>query len=382
VSKFFRALENAEKERAAGEPPPTQAADLAVAEEARATATADDERAVGPSAGRPVGPSAGRPVRADTPGGPGLLEISRNGAGPHPAPAEIIPEIEPASPPDADESSGRAAGYGAPVARATGRAGGHAAAFVDPLEPADMDEERAGEVDDHLVSLLAPTSFAAEQYRTVRLAVETARHERGVGVIAVSSPGRGEGKTITAVNLAGALAQASEARVVLVDADLRHPRVAGYLGLPSSRGLSTYLLDQSVASDEVIVQPPGIAFSVVVAGPVSSMPYELLKAPRLTALFHSLRTRFDFVVVDTPPALLFPDVGLLRDHIDGFLMVVRANRTPREGLSDTLEAIGRHRVIGLLFNDDQRNPTVTSGEEPDHGWLRSLVRPFGGGVLG
>jgi Mrp family chromosome partitioning ATPase len=120
-----------------------------------------------------------------------------------------------------------------------------------------------------------------------------------------------------------------------------------------------------------------VAFAVVTAGAASSMPYELLKSPRLAALLAALRERFDYVVVDTPPALPYPDVGILRDLVDGFLVVVRANRTPREMLRDCTNVIGRQRGLGLVFNDDERQtiPSFTDGREP--GWRRLVPRPLG-----
>ena len=243
------------------------------------------------------------------------------------------------------------------------------------MEPTSHTE--AGEIDDHLVSLLEPTSFAAEQYRAVRLAIETAHRERGTRVVGVASPGRGDGKTITVLNLAGALAQASDARVVLVEADLRHPSVSRYLGLSAGRGLSSYLPDPTMGLDEVLQRPSSIAFSVITAGLASSMPYELLKSPRLTALIGELRQRFDYVLVDTPPALRIPDVGILRDLIDGFVLVMRANRTPRETLSDTLGVLGRQRTLGLVFNDDDRTGLPTVDGHRESGWRRFVPGQLG-----
>jgi Mrp family chromosome partitioning ATPase len=260
--------------------------------------------------------------------------------------------------------------YGAPVARRA--ANGHGFAWQMEGGP----DVEPGEIDDHLVSLLAPTSFAAEQYRAVRLALETLHHERGTRVVAVSSPGRGEGRTMTALNLAGALAQASDARVVLVEADLRHPSIARYLGLTAGRGLSGYLLDSGATLDAFLQTPPSIAFSVLPAGAASSMPYELLKSPRLAALVTELRGRFDYVLLDTPSALPFPDVGILRDVVDGFVVVVRANRTPRERLFDLMNVLGRQRTLGLVFNDDEQTgvPAVDAEESR---WRRLIPRPLG-----
>jgi capsular exopolysaccharide synthesis family protein len=254
----------------------------------------------------------------------------------------------------------RTGAYGAPTARDGGAA--HTASFSALLAPAPAVEPR--EVDDHLVSVLDPTSVAAEQYRGIRLALENYRRERDTRVIAVASPARSDGKTTTAINLAGALAQAPDARVVVVEADLRHPSMARVLGLPGAHGLSAYLLDHSIGIEQTIEQPRGFGFSVVVAGAPSSMPYELLASARLSALLGALRERFDFVLVDTPPALPFPDVGILRDLVDGFLVVVRAKRTPREQVRECLGAIGPQRVLGMVFNDDARTGAVASRELP------------------
>jgi Mrp family chromosome partitioning ATPase len=108
------------------------------------------------------------------------------------------------------------------------------------------------------------------------------------------------------------------------------------------------------------------------------MPYELLTSPRFSALFAELRESFDFVVVDTPPVLPFPDVGILRDLVDGFVVVIRANRTPREQVRESLDAIGTQRVLGVIFNDDDRSGAAATSA-PRRRRLRDyLERPLGG----
>jgi protein-tyrosine kinase len=334
VSKFFRALEHAERERA----------------QERGTAVEAPPRAAPP----PVAPPAATPtVEAE----------------PRPIVTPPAPVAEPVRP------VARSAAYGAPLSRHLDKA--HTGAFASLLdvEPA-VDP---GSVDDHLVSVLEPTSVAAEQYRSVRLAIENFRRERGTQLVAVSSPGRGDGKTMTAINVAGALAQAPDARVALVELDLRHPSMAEALGLRGARGLSTYLLDHSLRVEQAIERPAGLGFAVVVAGSASSMPYELLTSPRLSALFVGLRERFDYVVVDTPPALPFPDVGIVRALVDGFVVVVRANRTPREQVRACLDTIGTQRVLGVIFNDDDRMGGATP-REPRRRRFRDYFERSRGGV--
>jgi capsular exopolysaccharide synthesis family protein len=349
VSKFFKALEKIEqeRERAEASAPPAPRPEPPVTpfvKPAPKLVTAPPPPRPAPPPPRP----APAPAEAALPAA--VVET--------PAPQAPAPALPPPV-------------YGAPVARATRER--HA--FAWQMEP-DTDGE-SGDIDDHLVSLLAPTSFAAEQYRAVRLTLETLHHERNVSVVGITSPGRGEGRTMTALNLAGALAQAQQARVVLVEADLRHPSVARYLGVPHGRGLCNYLLEASRSVDDVLQRPASIAFSVVPAGPASSMPYELLKSPRLGALLDELRKRFDYVLLDTPSALSFPDVGILRELVDGFLIVVRANQTPREQVTDTVGVVGRPRALGLVFNDDAHVGGPTIKPVTDGGWRRLVPRPLG-----
>src|SRR5262245_23428674 len=99
-------------------------------------------------------------------------------------------------------------------------------------------------LDTHLVSLTAPSSFAAEQYQGLRLTLERLTRVRDAQVIAISSPAAGDGKTVTAINLAGALARGSSDRVLLIDADLRRPSIAKQLSIPDGTpGLADALLD-------------------------------------------------------------------------------------------------------------------------------------------
>ncbi len=373
MSKFFKALEKIEQER-----------DLAEASAPTVPSPRPAPVPAPPSSSRPA------PLPAPPPSArPAPAPAAPPSARPAPAPAppssrpEPVPSpftrpsikpvtLEPPAPVAVAEASPTAPPvYGAPVARSA--RGRHA--FAWQIEPDASGE--TGDIDDHLVSLLEPTSFAAEQYRAARLALETLHRERGTRVVGIASPGRGDGRTMTALNLAGALAQASQARVALVEADLRHPSVARYLGLSGGRGLCSYLLDTTRTVDDVLQRPTSVAFAVVPAGPASSMPYELLKSPRMAALLDELRQRYDYVLLDTPSALPFPDVGILRDLVDGFIVVVRANRTPREHLAQTLSVMGRPRTLGLVFNDDERAGDPAFEPAGSGSWRRLVPGPLG-----
>jgi capsular exopolysaccharide synthesis family protein len=206
----------------------------------------------------------------------------------------------------------------------------------------------------HLVSLLDPTSVLAEPYRVVRHLLEQLHRTAQLSAVAVSSAAPAEGKTITAINLAGALAQSSDARVLLVDADLRTASVARHLALGRAgrRGLVDAILDPDLGLDDVVIPRPPFNLDVLPAGGVRLDPYEVLKSPRLGLLLGEARRRYDYVVLDTAPLVAVPDSLPIDKWVDGFLLVVAAHRTPRKLVAETLGLVDPAKVIAFLFNGD------------------------------
>jgi capsular exopolysaccharide synthesis family protein len=210
------------------------------------------------------------------------------------------------------------------------------------------------DLDEHLASVLSPNSFEADQYRVLRHFLEQARAQKKLDVVAVTSPGAGDGKTLTAVNLALTLAQSRRSRVLLADADLRRPLVAANLGLDDGGpGLVGALLDAQLELGDVVRRLP-LHLDVLPAGPPPADAYHVLESPRVGELIERARAAYDTVVLDMPPMLLVPDCRLLSQWIDGFLVVVAAHRTPRRLLADTLSALDQARVVGIVFNGDDR----------------------------
>jgi capsular exopolysaccharide synthesis family protein len=209
---------------------------------------------------------------------------------------------------------------------------------------------------DHLVSLLQPRSFGAEQFRALRHIVEQAHRSRNLSVLAVSSPSMGDGKTTTTINLAGALAQTSAVRVLLVDGDLRRPSVARRLGVKTlgRPGLVEAIFDETLSLDDVVYRHPTFNLSVLAAGRGSALPYEALKSPRVGALLDEGRRRYDYVLVDTPPLVPLADCRIIGKWVDAFLVVVAAHKTPRKLVAEALDVLDADRVLGLVFNCDDR----------------------------
>jgi len=211
-------------------------------------------------------------------------------------------------------------------------------------------------IDRHLVALTSPGSFAAEQYQGLRLTLERLRRSRTLQVIAVTSPAAGEGKTLTAINLAGALARGSEeARVLLIDADLRRPAVARQLAIDAtSQGLTEVVENPGATLDSVTHRLKPFNLSVVPAGARNGAVHQILRSPRLDVVLAEARQRYDYVVLDTPPLLPVFDSALLANAVDGVLMVVAANQTPRKLLGEALNMLDPAKVLGIVFNRDSK----------------------------
>jgi protein-tyrosine kinase len=229
--------------------------------------------------------------------------------------------------------------------------------FTRPRPAAAGLGEHDHEVEDHLVSLLAPTSFEAEQYRALRHMIEQLHRSAELSVVAVSSPDAADGKTTTAINLAGTLAQATDARVLLIDADLRGANLAGYLGLDDqlAPGFVDAILDTNLTLEAVTQKRPHLNLSIVPAGRRPSAPYEVLKSPRVGELLVEARKKYDYVIVDTPPLVSVPDGRVIGKWVDGFLIVVAAHRTARKLLEEALNITEPAKLVGLVFNGDDRH---------------------------
>ena len=237
----------------------------------------------------------------------------------------------------------------APAMPAAPSAPGDRAAFNVPAAT-------PGEIDEHLVSLVQPSSFASEQYRVLRHAVEQLHRTAGHSIFAVGSPSASDGKTTTALNLAGALGQAADARVLLVEADLRCPTMAQRLGLDGSQlpGLVQAIQSPDMGIADVARQLTPYNLSVALAGESAATPYEVLKSSRLGELLEQARRLYDYVVIDTPPIVAFPDCRILNNWVDGWFIVVAAHRTSRKLLEESLDLMEESKTIGFVFTHDER----------------------------
>ena len=213
---------------------------------------------------------------------------------------------------------------------------------------------KSGEINPRLVCLLEPTSILAESYLRLRHTLEQMGNgERGV-VVGVTSPRASDGKTLTAINLAGALAQDAHARVLLVDLNLRQSGadVRSYFDLQpdTDSGVSDWIGRETPGKGPASYHLPGLNLHLMPSGTSVDSPYDILTSPRLDELFEQVRRDYDYIIVDAPEVLLLPDIELIARVVDGFLVVVKADATPQEKLEETLNLMTQEKVLGLVFN--------------------------------
>jgi protein-tyrosine kinase len=214
---------------------------------------------------------------------------------------------------------------------------------LDAREPAD-----AVALSPLFVAANEPDSPAAEQYRLLRTRLEGRDRGRRSQFVLVTSPGVGDGKTITSANLALTMAQEFQHTVVLVEADMRRPALAALFGVRPEPGLVDVLVGAATL-DDALVSVPGHNLFVLPAGHAAGRSTELLASSMMSRVADALRARFDRIVIDTPPVTL-ADTHVLARLADGVLFVVRAGVTPQPALEQALAGVDRDRVMGIVLN--------------------------------
>jgi capsular exopolysaccharide synthesis family protein len=201
-----------------------------------------------------------------------------------------------------------------------------------------------------LVSQVDSRTGRGEAFRTLRTNLRFVDVDHPPGVVVVTSSIASEGKSTTACNLAITLASAG-VRVILVEADLRRPRVAEYMGIEGAVGLTDVLIGRAQLDD--VLQPWGTApLSVLTSGALPPNPSELLSSAQMNEIIGTLRSRADIVLIDAPPLLPVTDAAVLARECDGAIIVVRQGRTSREQVTRAVDALRSvdARVLGTVLN--------------------------------
>jgi capsular exopolysaccharide synthesis family protein len=202
-----------------------------------------------------------------------------------------------------------------------------------------------------------PNSFGAEQFKKLRTHIF---HQSAISPhsMLITSSIPQEGKTIVAVNLAIAISHEINKKVILIDADLRKPKI--YIeGFENSKGLSNYLEDE-IPLSEILKNSDEEKLWVIPAGKPSSKPSEIIGSKKMKELLKSLHELFEdaYIVIDSPPILATPEPILLSNLVDGVIMVVKADHTPKGAVRKAIGLIGREKIIGIVYNQKDAKYSV------------------------
>jgi len=235
-----------------------------------------------------------------------------------------------------------------------GTASGAVGATLNAVRPARATsfvayDVSAARVEPHLVAITQPRSSYCEQFRALRTRILQAGEREQMRTFVITSAGMGEGKTVTALNLAWLLAQTEGIRCLVIDSDLRQPCATEYLAIDAPRGLSE-VLGGELSLPEAIVRLDPAGLYLLPGGQPRDDVAELLSGPTYAGVIKQARRMFDFVIIDAPPLGIFTDANVLINRADGALMVVRAGKTRYAMVDRLLETLPRERMLGVVLN--------------------------------
>jgi capsular exopolysaccharide synthesis family protein len=193
--------------------------------------------------------------------------------------------------------------------------------------------------------------YQQEAYRALRTNVNFAlANTEGCKVVMVTSALQGEGKSLTALNLAISLGQADK-KVLLIDCDMRRPRLARLLNLSAPSGLSNTLMDLGLL-EMAIINNEEHGIDLILAGDIPPNPAELLSSGRMKKLLERAKEQYDYVIIDSPPVDLVADAVALSAFCDGVLFVVRANHSERGAVIYGMEQLqyAKANILGFVLN--------------------------------
>jgi len=222
--------------------------------------------------------------------------------------------------------------------------------FLGIVPDIKLHEDEGEDIRD-LIVFKKPRSTSAEAFRSVRTNLLLSSADQKPGVILITSPGPFEGKSLITINLSLILAQTGE-RVLLVDGDMRKPRVHKAFGLDDSKGLSTLLTGHSDIK-EVIFESVIPNIYLLPAGPKPPNPAELLGSEKMGEVIRELRKKFEFIIIDSPPLIAVTDAAVLSTLVDGVVLILKAGQTTKElakRAAKTLKDVNA-KIVGAILND-------------------------------
>ena len=201
--------------------------------------------------------------------------------------------------------------------------------------------------DEKLVSRLLDNR-SVEQYRRLAARLHLAQAQRGTKVVMISSALPGEGKTLTAANIALTLSHSYKRRVLLIDGDLRRPWVHELFNVPNVSGLNDGIRSQNGQKVPLIRWSDYL--TLLTAGRPDSDPMSVLSSDRMRQIIAEASATFDWVIIDTPPVGLLSDANLLAAIVDTVILVLQSGRTPFHEINKVVQTLGRESILGIVLN--------------------------------
>ena len=231
-------------------------------------------------------------------------------------------------------------------------------------------------------AILLTANHQSAEYEAVRSLVTNLRYTDAKGlptIMHVTSASPAEGKSNVAINMAAILAE-NKLKILLIDADLRKPRIDSYLGVKTSQGLAEYLLDRCEI-DDVIIASPQEHLSLITAGMPSPSPAKLLAEDTLMDLLDYAREKYDHIIIDSPPVLGLADALILSNRADITLFVVASHETKSPNLLDALKRLrlGYGNVVGFVLTKAKSSKSDLYSHESYYGYQRNDVVATGTG---
>lgn len=224
---------------------------------------------------------------------------------------------------------------------------------VVPLVNAKLDLV-PNQLDKSLITYHEPQSVEAEMFKTLRTNILFPSSGLSPKTILVTSALPDDGKTYVSTNLAISIAYGVEEHVLLIDGDIRKPDIHGRFGFQNVPGLSEYLYKGNNVADlsEVLLKTPIEKMTILPAGKPPAKPSELMASKKMKALIEEVKNRYDdrYVLIDSPPPSMAPETIAMAKNVDGIILVVKAGKTPRAAISDTIEQIGKDKLFGVVLN--------------------------------
>ncbi|MGE5174539.1 MAG: XrtA-associated tyrosine autokinase [Betaproteobacteria bacterium] len=223
---------------------------------------------------------------------------------------------------------------------------------LEPLQSNDPAMEALKPTNPNIIGFDDQLAPIAEEYKKLRsMILQMTKRKENHNTIMVTSAESGEGKSLTAINLALVLAQEYNHTVLLIDADLRRPSLQTYLGLEPGLGLTDCLFD-GIDVSQALIKAGTPKLSFLGAGRKASNPAELLSSNKMKSIVHELKSRYRdrYIIIDTPPVLAFAETHVMSSYVDGVLFVVKEG-VASSSVHAALDILNIGNVLGIVFNN-------------------------------